>query len=79
MKPIEVSCKKPGKANTSKETVLQIQKLLGSIPTTYCAVKTILIPYLVKFDRGFTKKGPSQGHGTMVKKNDVLKPRSGCG
>ena len=47
--------------------------------TTYCAVKTILIPYLVKFDGVFTKKSPSKGHENRLKKNDVLKPRSACG
>jgi hypothetical protein len=47
--------------------------------TRYCAVKTILIPYLVKFDGVFTKKSPSKGHENRLKKNDVLKPRSACG
>jgi hypothetical protein len=54
-------------------------KTVREYTTTYCAVKTILIPYLVIFGGGFTKKSPPQGHEITVKKNEVLKPRSACG
>jgi hypothetical protein len=54
-------------------------KTVREYTTTYSAVKTILIPYLVIFSGGFSKKSTSQGHEIKVKKNEVLKPRDPCG
>jgi hypothetical protein len=78
VKPIEFySWVKQGKANTSRKRFSR-NKTVRQYTTTCCVVKTIFIPYLVKFYEGFRERGSSYGHEIRMKKNDILKPRASC-
>jgi len=79
VKPIEVFCVMLQEAKTSRKRSYGNKKLVGSITTRYCIVKTIFIPYLVNFHAAFIMKYLFQEHGIWMKKNEVFKTPAKCG